>query len=59
MDLKYDYLYIQKAAMSKLFCVPRGETFRGGNLIYSITTDKSSYTNVYKSNDVEIYAIKK
>jgi len=59
LEGKYDYLFIQKAATSKLFCVPRGETYRGGNLILSINTMDSNYINVYKSNDVEIYAIQK
>jgi len=59
MDLEFDYLFIQKTATSKLLCVPRGETYRGGNLIHSIDTNDSSYINIYKSNDVEIYAVEK
>ena len=59
MNIDYNYLFIQKTGMSKLFCVPRGDTYRGGNLIQSLRTSEYNYINVYESDSVEIFAIQK
>ncbi|MEW6241322.1 MAG: hypothetical protein AB1564_10995, partial [Chloroflexota bacterium] len=56
MNLDYDYLYIQRKTSSRIFCVPRTEITRGGNLILTIGMQQpAQYEQVYFTNDVAIY----
>jgi hypothetical protein len=55
MGLDYDYLLIQRVATSKLFCIPRRETYRGGNLLLSLREDSEGrFSTVYETPGVVI-----
>lgn len=59
MQVEYDYLYIQRKSISRLFCIPRGEASRGGSLMLSVEMDQaSSYEKVYLTDEVAIYRVK-
>lgn len=56
MELDYDYLYIQRKSSSRVFCIPRMEITRGGNLILALEMQQpAQYEQVYFTDDVVIY----
>ncbi len=56
MNLDYQYVFIQRNATTRVFCIPRREVTRGGNLILSIATQQpAQYEQVYFANDVAIF----
>lgn len=56
MGLDYDYLFIQRKSSSRIFCIPRMEITRGGNLILALEMQQpAQYEQVYFTDDAVIY----
>jgi hypothetical protein len=56
LRITYNYIYVSRAATTTRFCAPTGNEVRGAALIQELQ-DAPEFTRVYRSEDVEIFAL--